>query len=680
MTVALLPRARRSTALAAGAKRLDIQGLRAVAVLLVVADHLFHFPVGGFVGVDVFFVISGFLITGILLREHSRTGRISFRGFYARRLRRIVPAATVVVVATVIGAYFLFPFTRFEGVAFDGLWSSLFVGNWHMAAVGVDYFQLGQPPSPLQHYWSLSVEEQFYFVWPWLMLGLLFAFGRLRRGSGHVALEVAMAVIIVVSFAWSVVQTAADPTVAYFSTFTRAWELGAGALLALMMPLVSRLPRRIRPIMGWTGLAGIAASAAFISPDLPFPGPWALAPVAATVLVIAAGTGESYAIAPLTNRVSTYIGDISYSLYLWHFPVLSLLLAVMPATSPLYLLTAVVAMFVLAALSYRFVESAFRHKPAGADRARTTWPAVLATVTAAGLVACVALALAGPPAVEARATPPQAPATSVSCLGAAYVANSGACDPSDLPAAVVPSVGDLFNDSGDTFLCFRERDKPMKTCHYGDDSAPMKVALVGDSHAAQLLTPIRASLDELGWSLDTYLGYGCQWQSPPSPDCDVMTDISAALDAGKYDVVVTSGARWVGGDSGDYSEAYARAWKKAADDGARVVVIADVPQPSEEALACISRLDFDPRDNACGTPQKEALSATDPLLKAVKQSDADRVHLVDLSDFYCAAGFCPSVIGGVQVFRDTGAHMSGTWLMSLRPYLVADLERALARP
>lgn len=162
--------------------RLDLQGMRAFAVLAVFADHLFGWPRGGFVGVDVFFVLSGFFITGLLIRERTHSGEISFKNFYIRRVRRIIPSATLVIVVTVAASFVLLTATRAKGALIDGLWPSIFLSNWRFERVGTDYFSQGQPPSPLLHYWTLSIEEQFYFVWPLLLLGL-FALTRFRERS-----------------------------------------------------------------------------------------------------------------------------------------------------------------------------------------------------------------------------------------------------------------------------------------------------------------------------------------------------------------------------------------------------------------------------------------------------------------------------------------------------------------
>ena len=192
--------------------RRDIQGLRCIAVVAVVCNHLFGWPSGGFVGVDVFFVISGYLITGLLLREHRRSGHISFGGFYARRIKRIVPAAVLVLGVTVFVSWLLLGWSRTESTADDAVWSALFAGNWRFLLEGTNYFALGQQLSPLQHYWSLGVEEQFYLIWPWLLLLLFAAMGRLRRpGAYSIVAGLAVAVVSAVSLYWALEQTRQQP-------------------------------------------------------------------------------------------------------------------------------------------------------------------------------------------------------------------------------------------------------------------------------------------------------------------------------------------------------------------------------------------------------------------------------------------------------------------------------------
>src|SRR4051812_34231219 len=259
--------------------RADLQGLRAVAVLLVVLDHAgVGFLDGGFVGVDVFFVLSGFLITGLLLSEAVEHGSVSLRGFYARRARRILPAASLTLVATCVAAYFLLNVVRARAAVVDSVWASLFGANIHFAHEATDYFARSQPPSPVLHFWSLAVEEQFYLVWPAILGLALFGISVGRRPADGVTMQSVRRLLLIIvaggvaSLLWSVHETAADPTRSYFSPATRAWELALGAALAIGTVELARLPPPVRAAMGWLGLVAIAVAAVTFSDRTQVPG------------------------------------------------------------------------------------------------------------------------------------------------------------------------------------------------------------------------------------------------------------------------------------------------------------------------------------------------------------------------------------------------------------------------
>ncbi|MFV0462527.1 MAG: acyltransferase family protein, partial [Nostocoides sp.] len=336
-------------------RRSDIQGLRALAVLGVLAQHIIGWPRGGFLGVDVFFVISGFVITGILLRRRQAQGRIDVGDFYRRRARRILPLALLVLAVTVGLAYLTFSPQWAHDIGVDALWAAAFAANWHFAAVGADYFAHSGPPSPLEHYWSLAVEEQFYLVWPAVVL-------LARRALVPVA-----TVMLLASAAWATWSAAAQPVTAYYSTFTRVWELLLGAVLAAAPPLAAGVGLRLRRLLGYAALVAIIGAFVLVQPPVGMPLPGAAIPTLATGLLLMVGTaprptrdgrtgeqpGEErvghLGAAPssrrairaarsarwvgpaiLTNRVSGYVGDVSYGLYLWHVPVMIFTAAAMP--------------------------------------------------------------------------------------------------------------------------------------------------------------------------------------------------------------------------------------------------------------------------------------------------------------------------------------------------------------
>ncbi|APX02877.1 hypothetical protein BWQ92_15200 [Arthrobacter sp. QXT-31] len=570
-------------------KRYDIQGLRALAVLLVIADHLLALPTGGFIGVDVFFVISGFVITASLLREHDRNGRISFADFYRRRARRILPLASLVIVLSLAGSWAVFSTARFAGIAQDGLWAFLSAANWRMAITGTDYMQAGGAVSPLQHFWSLAVEEQFYVVWPWLV-ALMLGWGayRLGRSSSLSRRPLGLALLAVVgaSFAFAMWESSAAPTVAYFSTFSRAWELGCGGLLAVLAPVLLRIPDHIRPALAYLGLAGIVVGAFTLTPEVTFPGPWAAVPVLATMAVIAAGTGgEQRLLAPLTNRVSRYLGDISYSLYLWHLPVIILLGALRPATAFVDYAVALALTLALSAWSYRFVEEPVRHsqwlepkavKAAGAvhgasaphgvaaphratsrrgagaphratsrrgagapHRAspRLAFGALATLALVAAVVASVTLVKAAPATQTAVAPPPVSPGASSSA------ANTPAGKLSQeltlaLSAAqwpeLTPAIDTLGNEAkapewvedgclADERGALEDPAENAARCIYGDEAATKTAVVLGDSVGISWVPGIRAALEPRGYKIHVFTMQQC-----PAAGVDVIKSAKSA--------------------------------------------------------------------------------------------------------------------------------------------------------
>ncbi|HEX7443197.1 MAG TPA: acyltransferase, partial [Acidimicrobiales bacterium] len=304
--------------------RPDVEGLRAVAVLLVVLYHA-SFPglSGGYVGVDVFFVISGFVITGVLLRERAATGGTSILHFYGRRCRRIIPAATLVIIATVTLAYVVLGVVYGNRTAVDGRWTSVFLANVHFASVGTNYLSSQQSPSLLQNFWTLAVEEQFYLVYPTLFL---VAAAVRSRVSLHVRLATGLIVVIVASFVLSVAQTASNPTVAYFSPLTRAWELALGALVAVGARWLLTLSKGVAATMTWVGLGAILIAAFGFDSTTAYPGWLVAVPVVGAALIIAGGTPVPRHSAESILRLAPFqwTGRLSYSIYLWHWPILML--------------------------------------------------------------------------------------------------------------------------------------------------------------------------------------------------------------------------------------------------------------------------------------------------------------------------------------------------------------------
>ena len=542
--------------------RRDIEGLRAVAVLAVIAYHA-GVPgfAGGFVGVDVFFVISGFLITGILLRERLETGRVNFARFYARRIRRLLPISAVVLATTAVSSALVLPATMLHNLGRDVSSAAFFFVNALFAQRGTNYLAGDVDPSAIQHYWSLAVEEQFYLVWPAMFAAITMLGQRVRRNSG-----VLLAVVVVTSFALSVSLTSRTPTWAYFGLHTRAFELAIGALVAVSWHRLIDVNAVVRACLGWAGFAGIAVSVASAGNVADFPGWFAAIPVVSTAAMIVSGDSTRgaprhiLAIAPLQ-----WIGARSYSLYLWHWPFLVIAPAAIGRPLGAVATMVVVALsVVVSAIGFRMIENPVRHSRGLSARPGATFAIGGALLVISG-VAGVALAGYQPalstgvvaesaaPLVATTSTsaPNVAPSTASSTTIAAgssegnvtstiavevtttttlppIVSNldSGpleaivaALDNPVLPDNVRP---DLYNAVNDTSLlydtdCHQFMSPTLETdCVFGDPDGAFTIGLLGDSHAAQWFSALNTSAINHGWKLVVHTQGGC-------PVLDVLT-------------------------------------------------------------------------------------------------------------------------------------------------------------
>jgi len=363
--------------------RPDIQGLRAVAVVLVILVHA-SVPglEGGYVGVDIFFVISGFVITGLLMRQPSRSIRQNLGHFYARRIRRIVPAATLTLVATVVAAYLLLGVNFESQLLGDVRWASMFAANFRLINTGSNYFIPGVAPSLVTHYWSLAVEEQFYLFYPLVVFSLTWLVPRRHRAR---ALAILLVVAIAASAWWSFHLTPINPVTAYYSPFTRFWELALGGLVAVVPAAWARRTPRVNSVVAVLAVVVLGVAVWRLNANSTFPGVLAWWPCAACALLLWTGQASVRG-APaswLSWRPLRYVGDISYSLYLWHFPWLMLpLQLVHPISSPMARVVEVTGATACAVLSYHFIENPIRHS---GRLTRDGW------TTALLLLICVAL-------------------------------------------------------------------------------------------------------------------------------------------------------------------------------------------------------------------------------------------------------------------------------------------------
>jgi peptidoglycan/LPS O-acetylase OafA/YrhL len=703
--------------------RADIEGLRAIAVTAVV---LFHAGVpgidGGYVGVDVFFVISGFLITGLLWREISGTRTVRLRGFYGARARRLLPASALVGVITMVASVILLPALRVPTVLYDGIASALYVGNYWFVVANINYFTDLLTPSPFLHYWSLGVEEQFYLVWAPLILCLAWLTRRVRRSGNAVAAPtrtpyvVLLGLVAALSFALSLVITYVVPPLAFFSLPTRAWQLALGGLVALTAIHWKRLAPSVAATMGWTGIAMILLACVWFSPTTPFPGTAALLPTLGAMLVIGAGcatpgdgVGGLLSVAPMRA-----VGRISYSWYLWHWPVL--VLAPFILGHPLGLEARGIAALLAAGLAWlttRYVENPLRFAP---NIRNSPWRSLglgaLATAIAVfvglGLLKVVPSAI-GSGATAAAVTTTDVPVAAGSAMSAYDSAvqrtfaqvQAGVAASADLkavPANLTPSLNDLAAEQKNFMFgnCLRTPyESGQPECAMGDVASPTTVALIGDSHGAMWTPAFQEIATQRHWRLEMLAKEAC-----PSMDVNVggafrrliehfqhceqwRAEILARLKTERPKLVVVSVWRGYSVDetmtgftafNPAWIESMTRLVRELRDAGTHVLVLGPIPDPHGNVPMCVSGHLNDA--TACALPRSTAVNVAGIAAEAAAVKTGGG-HYADLTDLFCTAERCPVIVGNTLVYLDV-SHLTLQYSRILAPAIGALVDRALA--
>ena len=773
---------RRSPAKPSSAFRADIEGLRAVAVGAVLLYHAGVPAVsGGFIGVDVFFVISGALITGLLLKELRSTNQISLVGFYARRAKRLLPATAVVMASIGVLTVLVMPDIRWPQITKEVVASGFYVVNWYFASRAVDYSAVDASPSPLQHFWTLSFEEQFYLIWPCLLLLVtLRARGRPldprklwwgrhegRRRSRRAefvsafrsagsnddgtrshsrsgtedpadvfgapeeppapdsdaakrsdrlqrALVLGLLLVALPSLAWSFYLTNEVPTRAYFVSTTRLWEMALGGALAIFATRLHRVPKVPAVVAAWAGLAAIVASTVVIDFTTPFPGLIALVPTLGATAVIACGpaAGRSGPVLLLGLRPMLFIGALSYSLYLWHWPLLIFAEAQFGKLTVLQRLVVVVLAGVPAWLSYRLVETPIRLSRRLArepKRALALGGGCMASivVVAVGLHAAawpppppleVSTAAHAAPQLSAASamsgTPGSAPGSTVTTvarqpMGAEVLSDNPLGDEAgravDRVDSFTPTPGQATKDVPPTQGRCTVPDSSAEplACEFGDLSGKIRIVAVGDSHMSAWVSALEPIARARGWKLTTYLKAACPLLNTevvhakdgrPHTGCTEWgEEVSASLLADPPNLLVVSQSRYRLVSTGlfDLQAAFVSTWAPFARAGIRVAAIRNTPYPAINIPECVAA-----NSNLlkCAVPRVDALALSEAVPNAVRQVPG--AHLIDLTDAICPGDPCAPVIGGVLVYRD-GSHVTGTYIRSLTQRLDRRLSEVL---
>jgi len=705
----------------------DIAGLRGIAVLVVVAFHSrVPFVPGGFVGVDIFFVISGFLITRQLVNEVERNKTLSFKGFYARRCRRIIPAASLVIVVSLVAAIITMPLLKVFKQSLDLLAAAANVANWHFIAQNADYLSGAIDGSLATHFWSLSIEEQIYLVWPLVIMAAAVAVLRTSLGrrvsrrcvSGwrvpvRVSIGVVIAVITAISLVWCVRATATDPAYAYMATQTRVWQFGVGALIAIGSPWLagpftgeSARPgteapgpilagpsfagpsfasvgrarrdlwvRIVAGVLGWAGLAGIVASCLLIDSRTPYPGTAALLPTLSAGLVIVAGqlagaglplVGVLLASAPLR-----FLGRVSYSWYLWHWPVLVVFEAQTSIRSWPVLVAVSVGSLAIATLSTLYFEEPII---ANAELRRNASASISVGLT--GLVVALSVSLTtGVLVVKAasRDTVAQASLSYDAVFGAQRSAMSG---------PVTPNPFQAYDDKPSPSECLVPvgQQQPTRSCVFGHQGG-IPVVLFGDSHAEQWAESIRSIGDSHGWLIHQFTKAACPAQDlTPRPrqqdpfnkqDCiDWRSSSLDQIDELRPKIIIVSSLSTYVPDYASSQQAWDRTLARLRATGARLVYIEDTPYPGFQIADCMSgasdnwhRCDFG----------LDGFTRIEPILDAQARGQDSDITSIGVNDLLCEGNTCFPARNKIMFYRDD-SHLTNTAATVLQPALVSRLD------
>lgn len=637
----------------------EIQGLRALAVLTVLIYHIFPDSLtGGFVGVDVFFVISGYLITGILYREVSSTGRLSIGKFYKRRANRLIPVATLVLVSIAIMTPLL-PVISWEKSAIDVLASAFYVQNWWLASQAIDYLASEDAPRALQHFWSLSVEEQYYLVWPLSILALSKA-RLLTKNNCKLVFGIFIIGIGISSFIYSIFLTNSNPSLAYFSTLTRAWELALGGSLAVFSSW-NKWSNEVKRLSGFFGFLLIIYSAYFYSNSTVFPGSSALAPTLGAALIIISGYSQSrmsiYSL--LKNKPVQYIGDVSYSLYLWHWPVIILYQSI-SGRGVGYLdgLIIFIVSLSLAAHSKVLFEDKFREY-----NNRNNKESIKLFIT------CMCISI-------------------FSFIGVSYLSKNS-FESSNSDSKIVESTltaSDIISAKQDIPVVYErgchvnQKSETPLSCVLGNENAKESIVLFGDSHAAQWVPLLSEFALEKDYSLLTYTKSACAFsdikvakgkQKSFYESCSAWRENAISeIISKKPSFVFLSQSRTYkvydrkSDSDTDYelvAKGVKRVWERFESAGIKVIAIADTPRVGEDIPRCLSE-QLTHNSKSCDVSSPKLLARPDPILIAYENMQSKM--LINMNDGICNAEICPAVIDGKIVWRDSH-HLTASFAKSL---------------
>ena len=651
--------------------RPEIEGLRAVAALLVAAYHVWFGTVSG--GVDVFFVVAGFMMTVTIVGHYERYGRLRIVVYLGRLMTRLLPNALVVLATVGLATVLFLPATQWKDVFAEIAASAAYVENWTLIDQSVDYLQRDDAVSPVQHYWAMSIQGQFYLLWIFVALLALVLRG---KRTVDASMMVVMTAVFCASFAFSLYLTSENQPVAYFHTGTRVWEFAAGGLAALLLRRVRTVSEGTSLVLGWCGLALILTCGIALPVQDAFPGWVALWPVVGALFILVAGHSPLRwsASSVLSTPVLVRLGAVAYALYLWHWPVLIFYLRWTGDSEAGVVAGAlVIAVSVLLAfVSTRLVERPLRAM-ASARRPATT---VAIGVLAAALVAGGAVAVSAQENDRVETD---------GLVGAALVEESSEGGQLDLDVGttanpvpgVVASAEDLppLHEDGCLTLL---TNVDVVTCEYGDVDAARTLVLTGGSHSAHWLPGLDLAAQEEGWRLVTLIKDGCRvgYVAPPQEDEAGLTTCSewnveaeqtlVELDPDLVLMTSTTSGR---GERESVLDDYVSVWQELAERDIPVLAIRDTPRAEFNRVDCL--VEHGALSPTCDVQRESTLNPVDPTTELTGVPDT--VSFVDLNRYFCSGSVCPAVIGNAVVYSDRN-HITATYSASLAQVLATELD------
>ncbi|MHC3473730.1 acyltransferase family protein [Streptomyces sp. 7R007] len=657
--------------------RPDIQGLRAVAIVMVVSMHCGILDIHG--GVDVSFVLSGFLIGSQLLAEIDKTGKVSLSKFWARRFRRLAPGAALTIVATgVLSWIYASPFS-FRDYMDDGFAASLSVINWRLAENGTDYFANDGSQSPYQHFWSLGIEEQFYLATPVLLVVVAWLSRVVFRN--RLLVGAVLMGVVGYSFYLGYTETTTNQPLAYFGTHSRIWELAFGVLLALWAPFLSRMPRGLAAFVSWLGLATTLITGMLITEDTPLPGYAVAGPVLGAWMIIAGGCANPRLGAEklLDNPVFDFIGKVSYGWYLWHWPLLILWPHIIGwefGYSDRFRVA--VLSFLLAIAMHFAIEKRFRDNVKLVVR---PWRGILTGGTLTATSACaMVIALQVPLNLSIGTAGTAAALTGFNGTKSVEQAVSERNEPKISQSMLLKSP----DDRGD-YGCIDQLLVTSFTLHdecvIGDKTSDKTMVLLGDSHAYQWGNAFDALGRKLHVKVVTVIKSGCSPEAYKITREDLGREYTecpkwresafAYIKKLRPEVVAVA-------DRVQYTavrEGAEDTFKKLKAMGARLVYLTDTPKPTFNVPDCLAEKSDTPGE--CTLKSETAVDLPDLRLMEREVAEQYGASVLNTLPAFCADGYCPAVIGGHVVYWDN-SHMTGGYARSLAPFLEPTFKKVLA--